>query len=74
MKPRIRTILEDCISTGIDYGVSRAYKHTDDPTEAQIALFIDEAIWLEIDEKFDFGRDLASEVMEGLRYLRENTQ
>jgi len=74
MKPRTRTILEDCISNGIEHGLSRAYKHTDNPTDAQIALAIDDAIWLEIDEKFDFGRDLASEVMEGFRYLRENTQ
>jgi len=72
MKPRIRTILEDCISNGIEHGLSRAHKHTENPTDAQIALAIDEAIWYEIDEKFDFGRDLASEVMEGFKYLREN--
>jgi len=72
MKPKIRAILEDCISTGIDYGLSRSHKHTDNPTEAQIALAIDEAIWYEIDEKFDFGRNLVEEIAEGLDYLKES--
>jgi len=72
MKPRIRTILEDCISNGIEHGLSRAYKHTDSPNDAQIALAIDDAIWLEIDEKFDFGRNLVEEIAEGLDYLKES--
>ncbi len=72
MKPKIRTILEDCISNGIEHGLSRAHKHTDNPTDAQIELAIDEAIWLEIDERFDFGRNLVEEIAEGLDYLKEN--
>jgi hypothetical protein len=72
MKPKIREILEDCISTGIDLGLSRAHKHTDNPTDLNIESCIELAIWYEIDEKFDFGRDLASEMIEGLKCLREN--
>ena len=72
MKPRTRTILEDCISNEIEHGLSRAHKHTENPTDLNIESCIELAIWYEIDEKFDFGRDLASEVMEGFKYLREN--
>jgi hypothetical protein len=72
MKPKIRAILEDCISNGIDYGLSRAHKHTDNPNDAAISLAVSDAIWFEIDDKFDFDRDLVSEVMEGFDHLREN--
>ena len=57
MKPKIRTILEECIETGIEHGLNMAHKHTDNPTELNIKSCIEIAIWLEIDEHFDFDND-----------------
>ena len=57
MKPKIRTILEECIETGVVHGLERAHKHTDNPTRPLLTESIDNAIWLEIDEHFDFDTD-----------------
>ena len=54
MKPNIRTILTQAIERGIDYGWSRAHKHTDSPTTESIVEQIEIEIWNEIDEMFDF--------------------
>jgi hypothetical protein len=61
MRAKIRQILDECIINGIEYGLSRAHKHTDNPTETQIASAIDDAIWFEIDERFEFDNDVVSE-------------
>ena len=54
MKPKTYNILRDAIERGISYGVRRAYKHTDTPSEATLEHEIDMAIWNEIHECFDF--------------------
>jgi len=54
MKPKIRKILEDCIHSGICLGHTRAHKHSDKPSDEHILQTIEDAIWLEIDETFDF--------------------
>ena len=60
MKAKIRKILEECIERGIEYGLARAHKHTDDPKTGHIIQEIDNAIWLEIDERFVFDPDTDS--------------
>ena len=54
MRAKTRVILEQCIEDGIECGFTRAHKHTDNPSPETIALAIEHAIWLEIDERFDF--------------------
>ena len=54
MKPKIRKILEDCIQNGIRLGHTRSHKHSDTPQDEYVFLSIEDAIWLEIDEHFDF--------------------
>ena len=54
MKPNIRTILTQAIERGLDYGWSRAHKHTDTPQPERIIESIEIEIWNEIDEVFDF--------------------
>jgi hypothetical protein len=54
MKPNIRTILTQAIERGIDYGYSRAHKHTDAPDPSKVVESIEIEIWNEIDEVFDF--------------------
>jgi len=71
MRAKIRKILEECIENGLQYGMMRAHKHTDNPTEAQLSACIELAIWYEIDERFDFERNLVDELIEGLDALKE---
>jgi hypothetical protein len=54
MKPKEQAVLEMCIENGITYGMVRAYKHTDEPTDDQIKFVIRDAIMHEIYEWFDF--------------------
>ena len=54
MKSNIRTILAKAIEQGIEYGWSRAHKHTDEPHPSKICEAIEIEIWNEIDEMFDF--------------------
>jgi hypothetical protein len=55
MKPKTHLVLEMCIKSGIDWGWSRAHKHTDNPNENLIKQEIENAIELEIYEWFDMG-------------------
>ena len=43
-----------CIENGIAYGLGRAYKHTDEPTDDQIKFVLRDAIMHEIYEWFEF--------------------
>ena len=54
MRAKTRVILEQCIEDGIECGFTRAHKHTDNPSPETIAVAIEHAIWLEIDERFEF--------------------
>ena len=54
MKPRLMPAMERCIEDGITLGWNRAHKHTDTPTEAQIKAGIEDAIWEELHQWFEF--------------------
>lgn len=54
MKPKIRAVLARCIETGILRGINRAHKHTETPPREVIQGEIEAAIWMEIDDYFDF--------------------
>lgn len=54
MRAKTRLLLERCIEDGVKRGYVRAFKHTDSPSEAGILQSIEDAVWLEIDEYFDF--------------------
>jgi hypothetical protein len=47
-------VLSDCVERGVQFGMSRAYKHTDFPTEEQIKIALVDAVLLEISEYFNF--------------------
>jgi len=69
MRPKTRAILEECIENGVVLGYSKAHKHTDYPEKYTIQQNIEDAIWLEIDERFDFDRSLCVEIVEGFDRL-----
>ena len=54
LKVNTYTVLSECIEIGIDGGMNRAYKHTDNPTEEQIKEELLRYIMLQICEKFEF--------------------
>lgn len=54
LKANTYAVLEECIEIGIDGGMNRAYKHTDNPTEEQIKEELLRYIMLQICEKFKF--------------------
>lgn len=54
MKPKIRPILEMCISEGTLIGYRRAYKHTEQPNEDWVIETINNEIMNVIDLYFDF--------------------
>jgi hypothetical protein len=47
-------IVRDCVESGIRYGIRRAHKHTDEPSEDLLESEIHSAIMMELDEKFEF--------------------
>jgi hypothetical protein len=55
MRTNSRAVLERCIEEGTKRGYTRAFKHTDSPSEAGILQSIEDAIWLEIDTYFTFN-------------------
>ena len=69
MKPKIREILDDCIADGLRSGYRRAHKYDDEPCEETMISYMEDHIWLEIDRRFDFERNVCSEVIEGLDHL-----
>lgn len=71
MRAKIRQILEECIEQGIDAGYRAAHNYDDEPKDHHILGEIEENIWLEIDQRFDFERNLADELIEGLDALKE---
>ena len=56
MHPKFIKVLEMCIEAGINLGYNRAHKHTDDPSEDVMKTQIEQAIWNEIYEWFDFEK------------------
>lgn len=55
MRYKLRAILEDCLEKGIQHGIRRAHKHSNNPTEGHLLDEILSAIWLELDTKFDIS-------------------
>ena len=53
MNPKFYKVLEEAISVGIAYGVSRAHKHTDTPRREDLEIQIHNAVMNEISEWFD---------------------
>jgi hypothetical protein len=54
MRPKHYTILSNCIEEGCRYGVSRAHKHTEDPSYEQIEAAVYTAIMERINEVYEF--------------------
>jgi len=47
-------IIREAVENGIRYGIRRAHKHTDDPSEDLLESEIHSAIMNELDDKFEF--------------------
>ncbi len=54
MRTKHYVILSNCIEEGCRYGVSRAHKHTEDPSYEQIEAAVYTAIMERIHEVYDF--------------------
>lgn len=54
MKPNYYAILEECLELGVPIGYRRAHKHTENPSEDVIFLQIEEAVMVEILQRFIF--------------------
>jgi hypothetical protein len=48
-------IIQDAVANGVAYGVRRAYKHTDDPTQEQISTEVENAVMSALCEVLQFG-------------------
>lgn len=71
MRAKIREILDECIADGLRSGWRKAHKYYEYPCEEQMISYMDDHIWLEIDHRFDFERNLVDELIEGLDALKE---
>jgi len=71
MRPKIREILEECIERGVEDGYLKAHKHDENPRAFHIYEQIESAIWYEIDQRFEFERNVCNEVVEGFDHLEE---
>ena len=54
MTPKFTQLLEQCILDGVTLGHTRAYKHNDAPSKADINEAIVRAVLNELHEWFDF--------------------
>jgi hypothetical protein len=50
-------IIADAVERGVQRGMTRAYKHTNDPNSEHIAECVDEAVMGELCEVLDFDAD-----------------
>jgi len=57
-------VLVDCVERGVEFGMARAYKHTDTPTLDYIKRQIEDAVLLEISEYFNFDNETVTEIDE----------
>ena len=62
MRVKEYTVLVDCVEHGVRYGMSRAHKHTDAPSDDQITSAVIDAVLLEISEYFDFDDTVTQEI------------
>jgi hypothetical protein len=54
MKPNYYQIIKDCVEAGCRRGVSKAFKHTEDPSYDDIETSVHDSIMIEITGKFTF--------------------
>ena len=54
MKVKEHLVVEECIMNGVERGFSRAYKHTDSPSNDDIKESIYQAVLSEFNECFDY--------------------
>lgn len=54
MKPRTYEILRRAVEEGVRYGLSRARKHVESPSDAQLEIAVEEAVMNAISEYFTF--------------------
>ena len=57
MKPREYPLMVDCVERGVTYGIHRARKHQDNPTDEQIRDAVIEAVLSTIAESWVFDDD-----------------
>ena len=74
MRVKIREILDDCIADGLRNGYRRAHKYDDEPCEETMISYMEDYIWLEIDRKFDFERNVCDEVVKGFDQLEKERE
>ena len=48
-------IVHDCVERGIVLGISRARKHKENPTDADISMCVSTEVMNELSEYIDFG-------------------
>jgi hypothetical protein len=66
MKINSYLVIEQCVERGVDWGYSRAHKHTDAPAEAYIKTEITHAVMNELSEFITFDDDRLLELIERL--------
>ena len=54
LKFKAYEIIERAVEEGISYGLNRAYKHEDSPSQNLIAIEIEKAVMLSLTEIIDF--------------------
>jgi hypothetical protein len=54
MKVNEYAVMAECIEEGVRYGVSRAFKYTDEPSQSEIEREVEAAVMNAICEKFIF--------------------
>lgn len=61
MKVKEYSLVEMCVENGVEYGYSRAFKHSDEPTERSIKDEIIRAVMNEMSEWFEFDNGFTIE-------------
>jgi hypothetical protein len=53
---RVYSIIEEAVERGVNYGMHRAYKHVDNPSEEAIKQAINDAVMNSLSEVVDFQK------------------
>ena len=57
LKLKTYSIIEEAVERGISYGLVRAHKHTDNPSEEMLMQEIERAVMHELSEVINFDTD-----------------
>lgn len=57
MKVRAYPIIAEAVESGVNHGISRAYKHTDQPSHENMTQSIVDAVMLALNEVIDWEDD-----------------